>query len=294
MRPTTRSWASDLRRPLPLAAVAVLAFNDHVLKGSGLLPGWITGKLSDVAGLFFFPILLVALARGTHCLLRGRDIADKRSLAAASVIVTGAVFTLLKLHAPFNAWVTSVWGVNVMDPTDLCALPVVPLAAAFMLRSTPTLAAASSRARPFLDYAAVVAAGIASIATSKAPEPAVPPRPRPAIAVATEGCASLRVQTCERSANLSYVVIETTSTGMEACPITITSALEVAASGRETAADMLPAPVTASSGRASTFALSFPRPVLPAEQAGSVLVRLSIDEGRGMSTVELSGACRPR
>ncbi|MFT3776498.1 MAG: hypothetical protein QM820_64985 [Minicystis sp.] len=300
MRHTTSAWAGDLRRPLPLAAVAVLAVNDHVLKGAGILPGWLTGKLSDVAGLFFFPILLVALARGAHRLLRGRDVADRRSLAAAAVIATGAVFTLLKLHAPFNAWVTSVWGVNVMDPTDLWALPVLPLAAAFMLHgapaSTASQASAASPARPFLDYAAIVAAGIASVATSKAREPAVPPPPPPppAIAVAAEGCASLRVQTCERAAGLSYVVVEATGIVDDACPITVVGAVEVAASGRETAADMLPARVLANPRQPSTFALSFTRPVSPAEQSGSVLVRLSLDQGRGVSTVELSGACRPR
>lgn len=34
-----------------VAALLVLVVNDHVLKGSGLLPGVITGKLSDFAGL---------------------------------------------------------------------------------------------------------------------------------------------------------------------------------------------------------------------------------------------------
>jgi hypothetical protein len=37
--------------------------NDHVLKGSGLLPAAVTGKLSDVAGLFFFPVLCASLVR---------------------------------------------------------------------------------------------------------------------------------------------------------------------------------------------------------------------------------------
>jgi len=52
----------DLAHPLPLLAVVVLCLNDHFLKGSGLLPGWLTGKLSDFAGLFFFPILLCSAA----------------------------------------------------------------------------------------------------------------------------------------------------------------------------------------------------------------------------------------
>ena len=45
--------------PSFLGAVGVLVLNDHVLKGYG--PGWLTGYLSDVAGLFFFPIFLQAI-----------------------------------------------------------------------------------------------------------------------------------------------------------------------------------------------------------------------------------------
>src|SRR5262249_269111 len=112
-------WSSDLLHPAPLAAVALLAVNDHLLKGSGLLPGWLTGKLSDFAGMFFFPILLVAAARGALRIAAGRDVEDRRALAASAALATGVVFTLLKLSAPFNAWMTAHWGVNVMDPTDL-------------------------------------------------------------------------------------------------------------------------------------------------------------------------------
>ncbi|HET7846788.1 MAG TPA: hypothetical protein VFL72_04790, partial [Acidimicrobiia bacterium] len=36
-------------------AVLTLLINDHVLKGNA--PGWLTGKLSDFAGLLFFPFL---------------------------------------------------------------------------------------------------------------------------------------------------------------------------------------------------------------------------------------------
>src|SRR3954469_11095790 len=86
------SWAADLVRPVPLAAVGVLAVNDHLLKGSGLLPGAVTGKLSDFAGLFFFPLLLAAIARGPSRAARGRDIEDSRSLAAAVGLVAAVGF----------------------------------------------------------------------------------------------------------------------------------------------------------------------------------------------------------
>ena len=45
--------------PLALISLVVLVLNDHLLKP--LTPGWLTGKLSDVAGLLFFPFLLLAL-----------------------------------------------------------------------------------------------------------------------------------------------------------------------------------------------------------------------------------------
>ena len=127
-------WAQDLAHPVPVAAVFLLAPNDHVLKGSGALPGSITGKLSDFAGLFFFPVLLAALARKASLLARGRDTGDRRSLAAATSILTALGFTAVKLIPAANAIVGVIWGKMVMDPTDLIALPMVGLAAAWMLR----------------------------------------------------------------------------------------------------------------------------------------------------------------
>ena len=45
--------------PVPLSAVILLAFNDHYLKRHH--PFFLTGKLSDFAGIFFFPLFLCAL-----------------------------------------------------------------------------------------------------------------------------------------------------------------------------------------------------------------------------------------
>ena len=49
-----------LLHPLPLAAILVTAANDHLLKGSGLLPGWLTGK-----GLPARLVAVVRLGRGS-------------------------------------------------------------------------------------------------------------------------------------------------------------------------------------------------------------------------------------
>lgn len=112
-----------LTHPAWWIALAVLALNDHVLKGAAVLPGWATGKLSDLAGLFLAPVLLAALVRAR----------TSRQLAAAHV-ATGAVFALLQLSpdaarlwdhgmtllgVPWRTW---------SDPTDLLALPILAVA----------------------------------------------------------------------------------------------------------------------------------------------------------------------
>jgi hypothetical protein len=160
MEKRAAQWAEHLCHPLPLAAVAVLALNDHVFKGSGLLPAALTGKLSDVAGLFFFPLLLSAALRGGRAAL-GADARDSRWIALASALATGAAFTALKLWPAFNAAVSRLVGPNALDPTDLFALPAVIASYLWMRRR------AAPRAVPrFAQLFAVAFAGVASMATS--------------------------------------------------------------------------------------------------------------------------------
>lgn len=114
----------------------MLAVNDHLLKGAGVLPGWLTGKLSDFAGLFFFPLLLVALValvrRGgprrldltLACLLTG-------ALFAAIQLAPAAADAYRDLGAAVAALVGPLWRARptvTADPTDLVALPVLVLA----------------------------------------------------------------------------------------------------------------------------------------------------------------------
>ena len=58
-RPRESFPGSALLHPLVLGAVALLLLNDHVFKARW--PSWWTGKLSDVAGLVMFPLVLQAL-----------------------------------------------------------------------------------------------------------------------------------------------------------------------------------------------------------------------------------------
>jgi len=47
---------NSLTHPLVLLSITILLLNDHVLKVYS--PSWLTGKLSDFMGVFFFPIFL--------------------------------------------------------------------------------------------------------------------------------------------------------------------------------------------------------------------------------------------
>jgi len=154
------SFAGPLCHPLPLAAVLALVVNDHVLKGSGLLPAAVTGKLSDVAGLFFFPVLCASLVRALRG-LAGRCDGDGMVRALGSIAITGSVFAALKLSPSFNAVAGRLWGHNTLDPTDLLALPSLGLAWLWLRHGRPVPTGDG------LKVAAVVATGLASVATSR-------------------------------------------------------------------------------------------------------------------------------
>lgn len=131
-------WARDVSHPLPLGAVAVLALNDHWLKQAGLVPALVTGKLSDLAGLFVLPLLVMALVRGATALARRPAAADRA--VPVVVVAIAAAFTAAKLWPAGNAWLGRWWGSIVMDPTDLACLPAL-VASWWWLRRRTALAA---------------------------------------------------------------------------------------------------------------------------------------------------------
>ena len=81
-----------LLHPLLLVSAVLLFLNDHVLKGSGLLPGVITGKLSDVVGMLVAPMVLAVLVRAS----------TPRAIAACHAAV-GVVFAAIKVSAAASA-----------------------------------------------------------------------------------------------------------------------------------------------------------------------------------------------
>ncbi|TDD12747.1 hypothetical protein E1292_00300 [Nonomuraea deserti] len=103
---------------MTVAGVFVLLVNDHLLKQAW--PGFVTGKLSDVAGLMVAPALLALL------FWRRADL--------AATLLTGALFTLVKstetgAEAASQVWTLVAGPSRVLaDPTDLLALPALALA----------------------------------------------------------------------------------------------------------------------------------------------------------------------
>ena len=76
----------------------MLVFNDQMAKGRW--PSEVTGKASDLAGLVFFPLLLVAMAESVRWLFdRDGWPLDRRALLVA-VIATGVGFASIKLWGP--------------------------------------------------------------------------------------------------------------------------------------------------------------------------------------------------
>ena len=100
---------SVLLHPIALASLVTLVVNDHVLKQRW--PGWVTGKLSDFAGMVLAPLVLVALVD------RFAPFAGRRAYVACSAIVAVAFVVVKTLPLPRPV-------VIVRDPTDLVALPM--------------------------------------------------------------------------------------------------------------------------------------------------------------------------
>src|SRR5690606_11672206 len=94
--------------------------------------GVLTGKLSDFAGLFFAPMVLVAAIQGLWWVATRGAFPWRRALIGASCGLTALCFALVKLSPAVSAWVAEWWGLIRVDPTDLVALPMVLLAARWM------------------------------------------------------------------------------------------------------------------------------------------------------------------
>jgi hypothetical protein len=125
--------------PVTLLCVVLLVVNDWVLKRQ-FRDGFahdVVGKLSDVAGLAFAPVVLTA-AIGLVLALAARlgahvDPSLTRRRLLACIAATGAVFAAIKLSPDVAALFVRVLSVIrpaevVLDRTDLLALPALAVA----------------------------------------------------------------------------------------------------------------------------------------------------------------------
>lgn len=135
-----------LAHPLAIAAVGVLVLNDHVFKRA--FAGWLTGKLSDVAGMVFFPLLLASVVM----VVAPKAARHRAEILAVACVATAIVFAATKTFPWANelyriAWAAMQWPFRaarafwlhrptpalgrvslVRDPSDLLAVPFVLVA----------------------------------------------------------------------------------------------------------------------------------------------------------------------
>ncbi len=159
---------SCLVHPFSLLALALLALNDHYLKGIG--PAWLTGKLSDFAGLFYFPFLVIFLvsilpSRSSSTLRVGRATFWGVGLWFAAAKSVPWVHDQTIRLSEFLLGEVQV----VLDPTDLVAL--VSLVPAWALYKHMAV-----RPRPsFLRQCKPIILGVSVLLTAATSQP---PNPR--------------------------------------------------------------------------------------------------------------------
>jgi hypothetical protein len=142
-----QSWAplsiAEFIHPVPLIALCLLILNDHYWKYAGVFPTWATGKISDLAGILYFPLLLTALANtmiftAKHFLdAVGFDVRMdyqlKRWKLCVACVATGILFLSIKTWSEATELYCDViraigLGCHVtMDSTDLIALILLPI-----------------------------------------------------------------------------------------------------------------------------------------------------------------------
>lgn len=120
MRPHCR--ADFVLSPAFLIALAILLLNDLVLKPH--FPGTLSGIASDVAGMVFFPVFVVALAELASALLPCKPWASPRWFTVATVAVA-VLFVLIKFTDVGGAVYT--WAAGPVEGTvgQLLQLPQV-------------------------------------------------------------------------------------------------------------------------------------------------------------------------
>jgi hypothetical protein len=110
-----------LRHPAILAALILTALNDHLLKS--YFHNFLTGKISDVTGLFYFPVFLYALYDLYRAPKSSHEFINIKRLTWC-VIVTDFLFVIFKFTS-LRLWLMSVLPVKIVnDPSDILAITI--------------------------------------------------------------------------------------------------------------------------------------------------------------------------
>ena len=154
----TAEYRSRLTSPAFVVAISLLLLNDWLLKP--MFGGWLTGKLSDVAGLFAFPLFFTALLpreRNVHYALTAVGFVLWKSPAASAPLAFWNSLGMLPIA-------------RVVDYTDWLAL--LALVPSYRVARQPVLRQPIGAARLGRRLAAIgigVLAFLAFTATSVAP-----------------------------------------------------------------------------------------------------------------------------
>ena len=142
----TRRLGSRALHPAVVAAVLTVLLNDQLLKRASWFPTPVSGKLSDVAGLFAFPIVTISCAE-----VLTRRVASARAYGTLA-LVTAVIFAMTKVSPTMSAFVGGVWAIGLaplrlvlghdlrepvrfaQDRSDLWALLALVLSVMFMTR----------------------------------------------------------------------------------------------------------------------------------------------------------------
>ena len=123
--------------PFPGLAVLGMALNDHW--GKRAYPSWVTGKISDFLGVFYFPILVCAVICLVLNFLVNPILKRNRRAYISSKMMIGAMaltcFLMMgiKLSPEIAFWVQTVFSESLFsikltpDPTDLVSFLILPL-----------------------------------------------------------------------------------------------------------------------------------------------------------------------
>jgi hypothetical protein len=139
-----------------IGSIAVMVANDHFLKGSGVLPGLVTGKLSDFAFLFFAPIVLAAVTGA-------RSFVALTGCYAAAAGLFVAINVSAGVSDAFAAAMSRLYPIALWpDVEDLVALVSIPPSWWFLSRQTDV----EDRPSKLATHLVTVAAALACVATS--------------------------------------------------------------------------------------------------------------------------------